>query len=187
MNLKSIGICIIFIIISTSSCKKNDEVINPPVVPENKTDLHVKLDSKKIISFQRVLSSGMPDVIKENEIATYFGDRISFFIPQELIVKNDSVTIVKLYGLIEKLKSRWDKDKLYFQSGDNDNWELLGEKSGPAGFLMNSSFYRKKSSLVSSGSLILGQQYNLKSYEGLMNKDESKSMLIWLNVESFYK
>lgn len=187
MNIKNIGICIISMIAFTSSCKKDDKVISPPVVPENKSNLHVKLDSKKIITFQKIVSSGTPNTLKENEIETYFGDRVSFFIPQELIVKNDSVTIVKLHGVTEKFKSKWDKDKLYFQTGSSDNWDLLGEKSGAAGFLMNSGFYKKKSSPVSSGSLVVGQQYNLKSYEGLTNKDESKSTLIWLNVESFYK
>ncbi|KIO76312.1 hypothetical protein TH53_15810 [Pedobacter lusitanus] len=187
MNIKTIGICIISTVAFTFSCKKNDEVVKPPVVPENTTNLHVRLNSKKIITFQRVLSSGISDMLKETEIETHFGDRVSFFIPQEIIVKNDSTTLVKLYGVMEKFKSRWDKQKLYFQAGSSDNWELLGEKSGPAGFLINSSFYKKKSTPVSSGSLILGQQYNLKSYEKIMNKDAGKSTLIWLNVESFYK
>lgn len=177
----------ISILTLTSSCKKNDDVADLPVGPENKTDLHVKLDSKKTLTFQNIPASGTPATLKENEIETYFGDRVSFFIPQELIVKNDSATVVKLYGVTEKFKSRWDKDKLYFQIGSSDKWELLGEKSGTAGFLMNSSFYIKKSSPSSSGSLITGQQYSLKSYESLINKDDSRSTLIWLNVESLYK
>ena len=186
MNIKNIGIFIISVITFTS-CKKNSEELDQPVDPVNKTSQHFQFNSRKINLFQRISSSGSPVNMKSSELPTYFGDRISYFFPQEILIKNDSTTIVKLHGLTEKFKSKWDKNDLYYQVGNSDNWKLLGSKSGSSGFQVIAGFYTKRTSSSSSGSMISGQQYNLKSYESLINKDENKASLIWLSAESFYE
>lgn len=171
-----------------NACKSDNEIIKPPIDPPIAiSDLKAKLDSKKINVFQKILSSGLPSPLEETEVEKYFGDRIALSVPEEIIVKKDSVFLIKQYGVTEGYKSKWDKDDLYLQENDKSSWKLLGKKNNKTDFILSMGFYTKKSVTPSSKGIVLGQEYNMNSYDALLSKTSENTDLVWLQINLLYK
>jgi len=171
-----------------NACKSDNEIIKPPIDPPIViSDLNLKLVSKKIHAFQKILSSGLPSSLEETEVEKYFGDRITLSVPEEIIVKKDSVFLIKQYGVTEGYKSKWDKDDLYLQDNDKGPWKLLGKKNNKTDFTLSMGFYTKKSATASSKGIVLGQEYNLNSYDVLLSKTSENTDLVWLQINLLYK
>lgn len=171
-----------------NSCKRDNEITKPQVEPPIVgSDLNMKLDSKKIHVFQKILSSGLPSALQEGEIENYFGHRIALSVPQEIVVKKDSVFLIKEYGITESYKSKWDEDNLYLQYSDKSAWKILGKNINKTDFTLNMGFYKKNSTSSSSKGIVLGQEYNLTAYETLLSKNKENTDLVWLQIDLLYK
>jgi hypothetical protein len=170
-----------------TACKKENGVVKPPVDPPIETnDLKLKLDSKKVLDFQKFSSSSSVSSLEESEIKKYFEDRVDLSIPKEIIVEKDSAILIKQYGITERYKSKWEKDDLYLQDSDESSWKLIGSKKNKTDFVLTMSFYSKKSITQSSKNFLIGQEYNLKSYDHLLSKNAENADFIWLKIDLLY-
>lgn len=170
-----------------TACKKENGVVKPPIDPPIETnDLKVKLDSKKVLDFQKITSSSSASSLEESEIKKYFEDRVDLSIPKEIIVEKDSTILIKQYGITERYKSKWEKDDLYLQDNDESSWKLIGAKKNKTDFVLTMSFYAKKSVTQSSKNFSIGQEYNLKSYDHLLSKNAKNADFIWLRIDLLY-
>lgn len=171
-----------------NACKIDNEITKPPIDPPSATsELKVKLYSKEIQVFQKILSSGNPSSLKDTEVEKYFGHRIALSVPEEIVVKKDSVFLMKQYGITESYKSKWDEDNLYLQYSDKSAWKILGKKINKTDFTLNMGFYKKNSTSSSSKGIVLGQEYNLTAYETLLSKNKENTDLVWLQIDLLYK
>lgn len=170
-----------------TACKKENGVVKPPVDPPiEMNDLKLKLDSKEMLDFQKITSSSLASSLAESEIKKYFGDRVDLSIPKEIIVEKDSTILIKQYGITERYKSKWEKDDLYLQDSDESSWKLIGAKKNKTDFVLSMSFYSKKSITQSSQNFLIGQEYNLKSYDHLLSKNAENTDFIWLKIDLLY-
>jgi len=181
-------ICCIAAFISVlilSSCKDNGGIspVQPP--EEEQAVLNFKLRKLNVAAFLSITDPGMPADMDESKIQEYFGDRVASFVPIEITVKADSTVFVKQGGLEEKFRTKWEEEnKLYVYNDHDKSWTLLGEKTEGT-FVLKVGFFSKTVQGASRSSTLLGQEYALDSYDGLIS-DQEASNLVWLSIDLFY-
>lgn len=174
----------VFLMAIAVSCKDKDEDTIP--VPVNEDPVHLKFDTKNVIAFQSI-SAGNSIELDESEIETHFGNRTALFIPTEVILKKDSLILLKQNDLQEGYQAKWENDnQLYILNESDNSWTFMGEKTNATTFRLKFAFYSKKTTGVSRSYAILGNEYALEDHAALIDADETSSNLIWLTMDALY-
>ncbi|WP_126973962.1 hypothetical protein [Gynurincola endophyticus] len=174
----------VFIMAVAVSCKDKDEDTIP--VPTNEDPVHLKFDTKNVVAFQ-VISSGNSSDLNESELETHFGNRVALFIPTEIIIKKDSLILLKENDLQEGYQAKWENDnQLYILNEGDNSWTFIGEKTNTTSFHMKFAFYSKRVTGISRNYVVLGNEYALDNHDELMAADETQSSLVWLKIEAVY-
>lgn len=177
----------IALILIVHSCKQADKEIPPDDHPSlEESALKFVFNSKQVKLFQKIQYPNVQSALKEIDIEKYFGDYYPLLIPEEILVKKDSVVIVKQFGVIEKYRSKRDKNNLYIETNFKDPWVYLGSMKNNNVLLMNLSLYSKNGFIESGSALVLGHGYGLGSYEKIFSKANKSTSLIWLQFDLLY-
>jgi len=164
-----------FIITFVSSCSKEDDT----KIPEIKSTFMLK--SSQITEFKSY-DSGKETNLSTNDIDTYFGNRVNFYTPKVLLLRNDSIVIGKAYGLEEKYKIQWDGNKLSLYNTVTDKWIECGEKTANGGINLYISLYRQETGDANYQLISFGQDYDLTLPNDLLENINTSSKIIWLKI-----
>ena len=144
--------------------------------------------SMDIVELQYKPIGQMPGTIDFDKASIYFGDRLSMFQPEKIIFKNDSVSIIKSGGLIQKYKTEWSKNSLYLYNDVAATWEYCASKEGETTLILNAGFFWVKDNNRNGALSVIGQKYSLLSYSDLVtylggNNATLNNQIAWLKVQ----
>ncbi|MFZ4861114.1 hypothetical protein ACL9RF_02925 [Sphingobacterium sp. Mn56C] len=170
-----------------SSCKKSDNSEpTQPIEPERK-ELHLQLKNKNLLSLKRYSPQEKGATLAETELETYFGNRLSYTIPEEIITKNDSVFLVKKLKLTEGFKAKWENENLLYQPSGTTVWKKLGQQDKDQGFVLHMRMYKKESTIAVGRQVIVDAMYDSLPAENFIAKGEDDFQLIFLQLNAIYK
>ncbi len=182
LAIGSIALCSLLF----TACYKDDEPTQPEPDPTPIKDPDpvakntYKYLSTKIFQFKHVLPKAqeMPDEL----LTTYFGRRIELNQPEEVQFKNDSITILKPYGLQEKFKVKWDKGDLFYYKAD-ETWAYMGRIETDETLRLNLGAYSLTNKSEQRSLTVVEQGYDLTSPDALREGSDANTSLVWLSLQ----
>lgn len=175
-------------ILAFASCSDKPQ-LEPEPSPDFVTSYTLTFKSLEILEFKQISSQQIVEDIPMADVNLYFGNRIQLVRPNELLFKNDSLTIVRENAPIEKYKVEWRDDALFMYNEYVDKWEYCGVKAKDDAFLLNTGFFIERRVSQQRSLTVVGQEYFLKSYTDMVSnraeQGESQPM-IWLRVQYLF-
>lgn len=179
-------ICAIFLLglLTFTSCSEDSPQPEPPVSGNTYT---LKFKSNKVVEMKQKQTGQEVQNIPVGDSDKYFGKRIQLSRPEELQFKGDSLSIIKVNGVIERFKIKWQDNELYLHNSLSEKWEYCGKKEGNY-FTFNTGFYIQKCRNDQRSLAFMGQEYSLRTFSDLAdyvneNSKESVQETIWLKME----
>ena len=119
----------------------------------------------------------------------YFGKRLSLTSPTELQLKDDSLFIIKSYGITEKYKMKSHNNEVFLYNDLSDVWEYCGTREDKNSFTLNIGFYIQERVNNQRTLHAAGQEYSLKSFSDLMEYvgKDGLSSVIWLKQQIVFE
>lgn len=162
---------------------------SPELPPDFATPYTLTFKSIEVLEFKQIQLQQSVQDIPMADINLYFGNRIQLVRPNELLFKNDSLTIVRDNAPIEKYKVKWKNDELFMYNEYADRWEYCGAKADDDVFLLNTGFFIEKGVSKQRSLAVVGQEYFLKSYADLVSnwaEQGEDQPAIWLRVQYLF-
>lgn len=190
------------LITSCSDNKDNKEVIIPkeptdPEKPIDPTEPIVLIDTylfeyDNVMEFNKVVQGNQISSLSESDIKTYFGDRVKYTTPKQVLIKEDSILIDKGYDIIDRYKFEKRGNDIHFYFNDVNRYSYKPCATLNKDVINLHIGYYKKTIVGKANIFHIGSDYELSSYNDLLTPYDSKtepgeSVLIWLKKEFKFK
>lgn len=144
------------------------------------------------MEFYKVVQGNNTGSLSESDIKTFFGDRVKYTTPQQVLIKKDSILIDKGYDIIDRYKFEKRGNDIHFYFNDISRYSYKPCATLNNGILNLTIGYYKKTITGKANIFHIGSDYELSSYNDLLTPYDSKiepgeSILIWLKKEFKFK
>ena len=170
-----------------TSCTNNDPQPEPPAPTGELYTLKYK--SQEILELKQMKTEQEVQNLPVEESSKYFGKRLSLTSPTELQLKDDSLFIIKNYGITEKYKMKSHNNEVFLYNDLSDTWEYCGTREDKNSFTLNIGFYIQERVNNQRTLYAIGQEYSLKSFSDLMEYigKDGLSSVIWLKQQIVFE
>ena len=170
-----------------TSCTNDDPQPEPPASTGELYTLKYK--SQEILELKQMQAGQEVQNLPVEESNKYFGKRLSLTSPTELQLKDDSLFIIKSYGITEKYKMKSHNNEVFLYNDLSDAWEYCGTRDDKNSFTLNIGFYIQERINSQRTLHAMGQEYSLKSFSDLMEYvgKDGLSSVIWLKQQIVFE
>ena len=170
-----------------ASCTNDDPQPEPPA--PNGELYTLKYKSQEILELKQMKAGQEVQNLPVEESNKYFGKRLSLTSPTELQLKDDSIFIIKNYGITEKYKMKSHNNEVFLYNDLSDVWEYCGTREDKNSFTLNIGFYIQDRVNIQRILHTAGQEYSLKSFSDLMEYvgKDGLSSVIWLKQQIVFE
>lgn len=184
------SIFFLILIVSIQACgpKDKEEIeIEPEPDPEpkptipNQNEFFYKLASETSVEFIEFFKGAKIKDLNDTDIKNQFGNRIDYFQPDSLHIKDDSLFVNKRKGPSEVYQIKWEDNNLFIRSNQNREWYFWAQRDRDSTINLQIAYFKKAVKNNQHTYLTTGQQYSLSDYQDLLeSNDEKKSSMVWL-------
>ena len=152
----------------------------PEPVEKPKVILY-KYTSEKNEDFIEYLKGFVVKDLTEPDIKLHFGNRVTYFRPDSVLIKEDSMFVYKSKMPMESYQIKWSEQTLQIHEVKNNTWKNWASMNPDSTLTLKVSFFKKNSNNKDRGHLSFGQQYEMPDNRHLLDSDPlNNSRLIWL-------
>ncbi|WP_433894957.1 hypothetical protein [Sphingobacterium mizutaii] len=140
-----------------------------------------KYTSEKNEDFIEYLKGFVVKNLTEPDIKLHFGNRVTYFRPDSILIKEDSMFVYKSKMPMGSYQIKWSEQILQIHEAKNNTWKNWASINADSILTLKVSYYKKNANNSKSSHLSFGQQYEMPDNRHLLDADPlNNSRLIWL-------
>lgn len=152
----------------------------PKPVEKPKAILY-KYTSEKNEDFIEYLKGFVVKDLSEADIKLHFGNRVTYFKPDSILIKEDSMFVHKSKMPMESYQIKWTEQTLQIHESKNNSWKNWATMNADSTLTLKISFFKKNANNKNRAQLSIGQQYEMPDNRHLLDSEPlNNSRLIWL-------
>lgn len=185
-------IFILILTVSIQGCESKDKekVAPDPTLPdpaEDQNEFFYKLSSATSVEFIEFFKGTKVKDFNDTDIKDHFGNRIDYFQPDSLQIKEDSLFVNKRKGPREVYQIKWEDNNLFIRSDQNSEWNYWAQRNLDSTISLQIAYFKQTVKNDQHIYLTTGQQYSLSDYQDVLESSEEKnSSMIWLLRNSVF-
>lgn len=150
-----------------------------PVAPQD--EIFYILSAEHSVEFSEFVNGSARRNLSEEDIKNHFGNRVNYFQPDSLRIKQDSLFVYKPFGPEHAYQMKWEDNQLLVRPDQNSEWISWAERAPDSTIHLTITYFKKNVKNLERSYLTGGQQYGLLDPQDLQQRDEDNdSRLIWL-------
>ena len=150
-----------------------------PVEPQD--EFFYVLSAETTLAFYEFVKGSKRADLNEKEIRHHFGNRVNYFQPDSLRIKQDSLFVYKPLGPEHAYQIKWENNQLLVRPDQHSAWISWAQRAPDSTINLSITYFKKNVKNLERSYLTGGQQYGLLDPQDLQQSDErNDTHLIWL-------